>query len=960
MAHFRQIFQNELENKVSTFLVTVGENKLSEFSPGICNAWAFMNFANDALDQNNANIIRMQKLLEQNVVHLGGLYNEYKSAYTRLIESNGDDEMSQFNRKLRDLSQTITKLRDEKDEKNRSVIQLFEQNERDLRHERSQLIHEALTKKFGADKIQEMYEAEELYVYINTLYDAFYPAAKLGYYVEKGKEKYRVNQNNYFEIFKLIHEAYSQDEKEYKLPVEKVFDVCFSFTYEELVKLFKIPGLIRDGDMIQLGSTDHAIYLSYKNGNYTLYNPGPIPIKDNKPENLVNAIQSAFYTIFGRNADYMPIEIIISAKTNASNLSRPLGVEIIREILNEREKNGRLNIDATAWDGATAIMIAARTGRTDIIQLLLEKKCNTNIPDRDGHTPLTVAIANGYTDVVDLLVKHDKKSLISHGVDPLNIAARNGDIVLINKLLEYKVNIQPENKEGLLTAAHAAAECGQAEALKTLIEQKADLESRDSNGDRPLEVAIKNDHINVIQMIIKLNRRSIKKNYLFGIATYAASCGHLNIINFLVKEYGISVNDTDGNGYTLAMFAAQFGQNELVKKLIDIKADLMKINISGLSALQYAINTGRAQVAETILSNMSEQDRKRSLDSGDGEGSTPLHIAMMRRDFVLVQLLIDKGASLEMSNKHGVKPVDVLNWPVEQTYAYLQKHAAVYNFNQLYFIKSNWDIGTQAIKGLVSNQFKKHQKSNDDSLRFFQKSTISSDVKSDEKVDITKQAIDICNQFISSHPSNYYMVHSLIKKLEENKEYATIVTGFYHLGMNDNAFVYSLVLNETLDMSNFVLNTCKGLKKYNLLNPHVESVIILYAVPETKQIGYKKLELLNSIVHRLEVLKSKDSDNLIAQACQHLLNTGCFNGLIYKKLTDHLFPTPKDPLLAKTIASSINSLAEKDVLSFLNEEQIKKIWNIKDPGAVEQVFKQIREEIEQRNPSPPMSQSFNR
>jgi len=49
------------------------------------------------------------------------------------------------------------------------------------------------------------------------------------------------------------------------------------------------------------------------------------------------------------------------------------------------------------------------------------------------------------------------------------------------------------------------------------------------------------------------------------------------------------------------------------------------------------------------------------LDALDGNGSTPLHVAITVKNYGIAYYLIEKGASLKITNKWGYTPSDLLN-----------------------------------------------------------------------------------------------------------------------------------------------------------------------------------------------------------------------------------------------------------------------------------------------------------
>ena len=55
-------------------------------------------------------------------------------------------------------------------------------------------------------------------------------------------------------------------------------------------------------------------------------------------------------------------------------------------------------------------MVAAFTGRMEVIELLIENGADVNAKDEDGGTPLLYATLSGHKEIADLLRKHGGKT----------------------------------------------------------------------------------------------------------------------------------------------------------------------------------------------------------------------------------------------------------------------------------------------------------------------------------------------------------------------------------------------------------------------------------------------------------------------------------------------------------------------------------------------------------------------
>lgn len=72
-----------------------------------------------------------------------------------------------------------------------------------------------------------------------------------------------------------------------------------------------------------------------------------------------------------------------------------------------------LRNDIMAWNtrdvnGMTPLMVAATLNRTEILQILINVKCDVNATDENGNTALHLAVDEGNTDIVRKLVRSGK------------------------------------------------------------------------------------------------------------------------------------------------------------------------------------------------------------------------------------------------------------------------------------------------------------------------------------------------------------------------------------------------------------------------------------------------------------------------------------------------------------------------------------------------------------------------
>lgn len=210
--------------------------------------------------------------------------------------------------------------------------------------------------------------------------------------------------------------------------------------------------------------------------------------------------------------------------------------------------------------GDTGLMQAAGQGHKNIVELLLKNGAYIDTRDKDGDTALEWAIAKGYTDVAKVLIKKGAN-----------------------------VNITNNDDMSLLLWA---ARYGQKDSAKLLIEKGADLN------------AVNKEKMNALLL--------------------AANYGEKDVVELLLDK-GADVNAKIEAGSTALMFAASKGYKDIAELLIERGADInIKDNVprswteltnngprrrqvSGSSALEYAVREGHEDIAELLRSKGAQE-----------------------------------------------------------------------------------------------------------------------------------------------------------------------------------------------------------------------------------------------------------------------------------------------------------------------------------------------------------------
>jgi len=179
------------------------------------------------------------------------------------------------------------------------------------------------------------------------------------------------------------------------------------------------------------------------------------------------------------------------------------------------------------WFGDTFLHVAAEKGHLHCIEFIFEyQKQSVDVRNSEGETPLMRALEWGNVEVVEWLL--DKNADI-HAVDDegktcLHHAAEGGNVRLVEMVLEAGLEIDAKDKIGRTALFHSSG--GQIDAIKYLLEKKANPQITDNEGNTCLHIASKREYwigLECVKLLVEylpVNCENLEKETPLHLAAY--------------------------------------------------------------------------------------------------------------------------------------------------------------------------------------------------------------------------------------------------------------------------------------------------------------------------------------------------------------------------------------------------------------------------------------------------------
>ena len=349
------------------------------------------------------------------------------------------------------------------------------------------------------------------------------------------------------------------------------------------------------------------------------------------------------------------------------------------------------NVNLANENGATPLWLAATMASSRMTEKLLGSGANPNAALVSGETALMAAASTGNIDVV--------MALISHGADVNAREIRGSQTALMwataekrsevaRYLIEHGADVKNKSKAGL-TPFLFAAQQGDLDSARLLAAAGADISAPGPDGRSPLLIASAGGHEPLAIFLLGKGANPNAADRLGLTALhYAATAGKLELIKRLLaaeanpNSRAIRERANSGPkstvdyppvsivGATPLVLAAEAGNAEAVRLLAANGADPQLSTNEKTTPLIVAAGAG---VYQDLANDQAQEEwKRRHFETGKvladlgvdvnakGEnGWTALHAATYMGLDSLIQLLVEKGAKLDVMDDFGQTPLSI-------------------------------------------------------------------------------------------------------------------------------------------------------------------------------------------------------------------------------------------------------------------------------------------------------------
>lgn len=355
--------------------------------------------------------------------------------------------------------------------------------------------------------------------------------------------------------------------------------------------------------------------------------------------------------------------------------------------------------------GDTMLHVAAFHGDYRIVNKLLEYGGDKTLTNIDGKMPVDLAKDNYVRKVLTNLNKAAKNSdeknmveLVHFGHDintkmsifsqaPIHKvieSSKSDKYNVLKKMLDMGADPNIRDSNGW-TALHYSCQFGDYDSVQILVKSKADIDCYSNNHRTPLHLAANMNFPVIVKYLLENNSDANYKDHYGCTPIHLASKqGNTECVAILLA-FGAKLYEEDFRKWNILHYAAFHGHHRTVRFISKYDADYNLLQTTRNSQNKLPIEIVRDPSVKPFFISLWHAAKEGDLDMtrqllNDGEDvnelttflkNSPLHLAVLNNHYLLVRLLLENHAEIDIRNRDGITSAEyaeIMNHGIQKHY----------------------------------------------------------------------------------------------------------------------------------------------------------------------------------------------------------------------------------------------------------------------------------------------------